>query len=236
MKFVRKRLTYANVMSSIAVFLVLAGGTAFAAAKLGKNTVGSKQLKNNAVTSAKIKKGAVTGSKIAKGAVGATAINTTGLIVPNATHASTADSATSATNAGNANTVGGQTVVKVFKTLVAGQTLPVASVGGFTITAACEKLNVDVTLTTPSNAGSVAWASGNGYESGAEKPYFEYDSAKVGKSSEIRIDGNDIYGQASFDATMTNGLTLSGVLGYDYETFDEETPEQCVVAGQVILG
>ena len=31
MKPIRKRLTYANVMSSIAVFLVLGGATAFAA-------------------------------------------------------------------------------------------------------------------------------------------------------------------------------------------------------------
>jgi hypothetical protein len=71
MKSVRKRLTYANVMSSLAVFLVLAGGTAFAAAKLGKNTVGTKQLKNNAVTAAKIKNGAVGAGKLAAGAVGA---------------------------------------------------------------------------------------------------------------------------------------------------------------------
>jgi hypothetical protein len=72
MKFVRKRITYANVMSSIAVFLVVAGGTAFAAGKLGKNTVGSKQLKNNAVTAAKIKNGSVTGGKLALGAVSGT--------------------------------------------------------------------------------------------------------------------------------------------------------------------
>ncbi|MBS1882496.1 MAG: hypothetical protein JSS97_06020 [Actinobacteria bacterium] len=45
MKHVRKRLTYANVMSSLAVFLILAGGTAFAATELAKNTVGTKQLK-----------------------------------------------------------------------------------------------------------------------------------------------------------------------------------------------
>ena len=50
MKRLRKRLTYANVMSSIAVFLVLGGGAAFAAGKLAKNSVGTKQLKNNAVT------------------------------------------------------------------------------------------------------------------------------------------------------------------------------------------
>jgi hypothetical protein len=39
LKQIRKRLTYANVMSSIAVFLILGGATAFAA--LGKNTVGT---------------------------------------------------------------------------------------------------------------------------------------------------------------------------------------------------
>jgi hypothetical protein len=69
MKQIRKRLTYANVMSSIAVFLILGGATAFAAHQLGKNTVGSKQLKKNAVTTAKIKKEAVGGAKLKKGAV-----------------------------------------------------------------------------------------------------------------------------------------------------------------------
>jgi hypothetical protein len=68
-KQIRARLTYANVMSSIAVFLVLGGATAFAATQLGKNTVGTKQLKKNAVTAAKIKKGAVNGAKLADGSV-----------------------------------------------------------------------------------------------------------------------------------------------------------------------
>jgi hypothetical protein len=67
-KQIRKRLTYANVMSSIAVFLVLGGATALAAG-LAKNSVGSKQLKKNAVTAAKIKKNAVTTAKIKKDAV-----------------------------------------------------------------------------------------------------------------------------------------------------------------------
>jgi len=66
---IRKRLTYANVMSSIAVFLILGGATAFAASQLGKNSVGTKQLKKNAVTSVKIKNGAVTAAKIKNGAV-----------------------------------------------------------------------------------------------------------------------------------------------------------------------
>src|SRR6185437_8883234 len=54
MKPLRRRLTYANVMSSIAVFLVVAGGTAFAASQLGKESVGTKQLKKEAVSLAKI--------------------------------------------------------------------------------------------------------------------------------------------------------------------------------------
>lgn len=69
MKEIRKRLTFANVMSTIALFLALGGATAFAASQLGKNSVGSKQIKKNAVTGAKIKKNAVTSAKIKKGAV-----------------------------------------------------------------------------------------------------------------------------------------------------------------------
>lgn len=64
MQQIRKRLTYANVMSSIAVFLILGGATAFAAKK-----VGSHQLKSNSVTTAKIKANAVTTRKIKKDAV-----------------------------------------------------------------------------------------------------------------------------------------------------------------------
>ena len=70
MKQIRKRLTYANVMSSIAVFLVLGGGAAIAAKiVLPKNSVGPKQLKKNAVQNTKLAANAVTGDKIADGSV-----------------------------------------------------------------------------------------------------------------------------------------------------------------------
>ncbi|HEY1284640.1 MAG TPA: hypothetical protein VGF04_01000 [Solirubrobacterales bacterium] len=61
---VHPRLTYANVMSTLAVFLIVSGGAAYAAGHLGKNSVGSKQLKKNSVTKAKIKKNAVTSGKV----------------------------------------------------------------------------------------------------------------------------------------------------------------------------
>jgi hypothetical protein len=74
MKHVRKRLTYANVMSSIAVFLVLGGATAFAATKIGANEIKANSIKTGkivkeAVTAGKIKAKAVTESRIADGAV-----------------------------------------------------------------------------------------------------------------------------------------------------------------------
>ena len=52
----RPRLTYANAMSTLAVFLVLAGGTALAAG-LPKNSVGSKTVKDNSLTSADLADG-----------------------------------------------------------------------------------------------------------------------------------------------------------------------------------
>jgi hypothetical protein len=71
----REKLTYSNVVSTLCLFLILAGGTAFAASQLGKNTVGGKQLKKNAVTTAKIKNQAVTGAKVKNGTLTGTQIN-----------------------------------------------------------------------------------------------------------------------------------------------------------------
>jgi len=60
---VRKRLTYSNVIASLALFAAL-GGVAVAAG-LPKNSVGPKQIKRGAVTAAKIRKQAVTSAKLA---------------------------------------------------------------------------------------------------------------------------------------------------------------------------
>jgi hypothetical protein len=49
----RPRLSYANVIATLALFLALGGG-AYAAINLPKNSVGSKQLKDRAVTPAKV--------------------------------------------------------------------------------------------------------------------------------------------------------------------------------------
>ncbi|HET7122014.1 MAG TPA: hypothetical protein VFI17_12300 [Solirubrobacterales bacterium] len=59
MKSITGKLTYANVVSTLCLFLVLGGGAAFAATVvLPKNSVGTKQLKKAAVTPSKLNKAA----------------------------------------------------------------------------------------------------------------------------------------------------------------------------------
>ena len=48
----RQRLTYANVIATLALFIALGGG-AYAATQLPRNSVGAKQIKKGAVTPAK---------------------------------------------------------------------------------------------------------------------------------------------------------------------------------------
>ena len=67
MRTIRSRLTYANVIATLALFIAIGGASAFAASKLAKNSVGTKQIKNQAVTAAKIQNGAITGAQVKGG-------------------------------------------------------------------------------------------------------------------------------------------------------------------------
>jgi hypothetical protein len=76
----RGKLTYSNVISTVCLFLLVGGGTAFAASQLGKESVGTNQLKKAAVTPAKLSAAAKAGmqgpagpqgQQGAKGATGA---------------------------------------------------------------------------------------------------------------------------------------------------------------------
>jgi hypothetical protein len=95
----RRHLSYANVMASIAVFVAL-GGISYAAAtingsKIIKGTVGGAKLKNGTLTSTQVKQNSLTGSVIEESSLGT---------VPSAQTAASATTATTATTAGSANT------------------------------------------------------------------------------------------------------------------------------------
>jgi len=65
----KPKLTYANVTSTLALFIALTGATAFAATKLPAKSVGEFQLRPGAVTADKLRTNAVTAPKIKAGAV-----------------------------------------------------------------------------------------------------------------------------------------------------------------------
>jgi len=93
----------AMVVACIALTVALSG-TSYAAIKLPKNSVGTKQLKRNAVTAPKIRKNAVAGAKVLNNSITGADVNEATLAqVPSAATATNATSASSATTAGTAN-------------------------------------------------------------------------------------------------------------------------------------
>jgi hypothetical protein len=73
MQWIRSRMSFANVVSMIALFVAL-GGTSIAAVTAAKNSVDAKAIKKNAVGASEIKKNAVRAAEINRNAVGASEI------------------------------------------------------------------------------------------------------------------------------------------------------------------
>jgi hypothetical protein len=74
MRMLTRKLTYANVVATLALFLALSGGVVWAAGKIGggrlkPNSISAGKIRRNAVTAVKIRPNAVTATKIRAGAV-----------------------------------------------------------------------------------------------------------------------------------------------------------------------
>lgn len=107
MKLPRPRLTYANLVASLALFTAL-GGVSYAATTLPKGSVGTDQIQAEAVRTGKVADDAVTALKLAQGVrerlapVGGTPAVTTTSTPESVKHAETADRAGTATKADSA--------------------------------------------------------------------------------------------------------------------------------------
>ena len=139
----RSKLTYANVVATVALFMVVTG-IGFAVAALPKKSVGKKQLKNGAVSGKKIRKNAVTAPKIKAGAVGRSeiasgAVNTGKISNQSVTRSKIADSA-----------------IPLLGTLRTGQTLRGSFNVGATGTAVGETEHSGQTFQFPLNATPTA--------------------------------------------------------------------------------
>jgi hypothetical protein len=73
MQRIRARLTYANVMATVAVFIAL-GGSSYAAVTLGKDSVGSREIRDGSVRGKDIKDHSITGTDILPGSLSTTQI------------------------------------------------------------------------------------------------------------------------------------------------------------------
>jgi hypothetical protein len=112
MKLPRPRLTYANVVSSLALFVAL-GGVSYAATSLPRGSVGPQQIRAEAVRTGKLADGAVTAAKLGKGVRerlaslgGAPAVTTPTSTPESVKHAETADRAVTAGHAETADRAG----------------------------------------------------------------------------------------------------------------------------------
>ncbi|HET8566886.1 MAG TPA: hypothetical protein VFL77_10485 [Solirubrobacterales bacterium] len=241
MNQIRKRLTYANVMSSIAVFLVIGGATAFAA--LGKNTVGSKQLKKNAVTTAKIKNGAVTGAKVNVSGFPKVPSATNADNATNAGHATSADSAKAAdsaksasfaSHAGDADTVAGGITVREINYVASPVDGPeeILNLDGFTLTASC-KAGDELVVLANGPSGSRLQSSGQDSSSpSSNKDALFTDS--LTPTSEINLlpeDDDLITGQTEFSLGEDE---LAVTVNWEAEGFTASSGPHCTFTGYAI--
>lgn len=159
MSKVTERLTFANVMSVIAVFIAMGGGAY--AAKLAKDSVKSKQIAANAVKQPELASNAVINTKIANGAVTATkmadrSVTAAKIVDGSATTAKLADNAV--------------TSAKIADGAVNGAKVDEASLGQVPLAAVATKanntlgaiVNLDGTLSSAAQPGTTSTRNGTG--------------------------------------------------------------------------
>lgn len=211
----RKRLTYANVMSSIAVFLVLGGATAVAAKKIGSN-----ELKSNSVTTAKIKKNAVTTAKIKKDAV-------TGAKVKE----STLGEVPSAANAANAANFDKYVPFGIV-TANNGESKTLVTYGPFSLIGKCEtvvNLDASVVFATTEDHSAFGGDDDSDGDVGPATPESERIIEDPGASSSGAPDNSDGYDD-QFNAQAPSGRSWAGTV----ESWASKDAGQCRWSGYIL--
>jgi len=199
-KQIRRHLTYANVMSSLAVFMILGGGAAVAATKIGTKdlkagAVKTGKLAKEAVASGKIKNGAVTEAKIGDNAV------TTNKLIDNAvTGNKIADNAVTANKIANDAVTTG----KVANGAVTGAKIANGTIGD-------EKL---ATQYLPASTQGVAAAGANVSSAGVIRTWFNRFGGKptITKTGtgEYRLVFPGLEGQFYFSTSIVSAELITG--------------------------
>jgi hypothetical protein len=195
--------TAALIVAAVALIFAIAG-TAIA----GPGSISSK------ISKAKVK-------KIAKKQINKAA---PGLSVAKAVKADSADTAASA------DSVNGHQIFKIFAKIPVGSAdQTIATFAGYTLSASCTAAgDLDrLLLVPPDTPFTNQTSTGNGNVG----PVFSY-----GGGSAIRMDSdgtnNNTRGAASFSAARSDGIVLTGVIGFDNDPAFEQG-SGCAVYGEV---
>lgn len=206
----RTRVTYGNVVATLALFIAL-GGVSWAATSLPKNSVSSKAIKKNAVTSAKIKKNAVNSSKVknksltgadvkGKSLTGAQINESTLGTVPSAASAGTADNVVAVYKKAPASAGSGS----YDASRAASPKVELFSHGQISVYGKCFTYNNSQYVETYA-ASSANWASLYGY-SITDYPY----QFGPGTDEEDRQIDNNSTGNDSYSVTYGEGARILG--------------------------
>ncbi|HEY2716948.1 MAG TPA: hypothetical protein VGI73_12085 [Solirubrobacterales bacterium] len=219
----RQRLTYANVMSSLAVFLVLGGATAFAASKIGSSDLKAGAVKTNkiakeAVTTAKVRNNAINGAKVRDGSLTGADVNAATLgTVPKATEATSAQSAAKATSAQNANTVNRQAVVSFFKEVAAGEgSVTALEFGGLRITVSCE-------AGKPTLEASRVWSQAATTRVGTIEEAEEAHGNGQASFSTLNLTNGKLLGNGQLEVAFVSGVVTSVDFAWRNDGFNADS-------------
>lgn len=218
----RPRLTYANVVATLALFLALAGTAAYGASHLAKNSVGTPQLKKNAVTAAKIKRGTITGDKIKLSTLGT---------VPSAETAARARDAETLQGVGADGFVrGGGQILSARRDLAIGDSgVPVFTIPGLGPLAGGCKMGT----TFPEGEFKFTNQSGSIVDNSLQYGGFA-DGGQIEPGQSTGIGGFELVGIWRWQlATRTSPSTIATLsLGFD----GNASPTACALFAQVTVG
>lgn len=223
MKKIHSRLTYANVVATLALFLALVGGAAYGASHLAKNSVGTPQLKKNAVTAAKIRNGTITGNKIKLRTLGT---------VPSAEFAARAgDSETlQGSGAGSFMRGGGQFLSARRDLAIGDSNVPVFTLPGLgPLTASCK-----MGTTYPEGGFDFTNQSGTVVDNSLVYGVAGVDGGMVKAGQSTGIGGFELVGAWRWQlATRSSPSTIATLsLGFD----GNASPTACAMFAQATVG
>jgi hypothetical protein len=212
LKKIRRHVTYANVMSSLAVFLILGGATAFAAIKkVGANEIKANSIKTGkivkeAVTAGKIKNLAVTEGKLADGAVTTNKLADNAVTTPKiANDAVTGDKVKESTlgevpNAANAQKLGGKSLnnVVMWAFVNSGGTV-IRSSGGISSTKSGTGF---YTVTLPQSVANCAYNATNAANDGVVPAQAQSSVARGSNNNQVFVTTASSTGTAVDDEFM----------------------------------